>query len=256
MKRAFLIAALFLPATIFAQSLNKTFQDDSTIFRNFSFTRFNYFNTEVLRTNVSKEKVVKMFDSLERAITYYSLIRSQIDFEKPNWVFPLKGYDPRAIGGTNGNGYSDKGYHYLDGNKHLAHPAHDIFINDKNQDCLDDRTQKPVDVLATKNGIVIACTNEWDPSSNLRGGKYIWICHQGEKGPWALLTYYAHNSKIFVKPGDWVKQGQKIAEVGRTGLNAYPKRSPTHLHFSAFHIINGLPVPFNPYTELKKATKQ
>jgi murein DD-endopeptidase MepM/ murein hydrolase activator NlpD len=256
MKRILLIAVtLLLYAPVFAQ-------DYSNIFKNFSFKRFNDFNTEVLNGDVSKERAVKMFDSLVKAIIYYEEIKNEANLSRKSWVFPLQGYDYRAIGGTNGNGYSDKGYKYLDGNKHLAHPAHDIFIRDKNQDCTDDKTGKPVNVLAVDDGIVVACANDWDPASNLRGGKYIWIYHPydlaGYKSPYHFgsFTYYAHNRAIFVKPGDRVKQGQKIAEVGRTGYSAYKKRSPTHLHFSAFHIINGLPVPFNPYTELKNALKQ
>ena len=31
-----------------------------------------------------------------------------------------------------------------------------------------------------------------------------------------IITLYAHCSKIVVKEGDYIKQGQKIAEVGAT----------------------------------------
>jgi len=41
-----------------------------------------------------------------------------------------------------------------------------------------------------------------------------------------LVTRYAHCSKLFVKEGDVVARGRKIAEVGSTGRSTGP-----HLHF-------------------------
>jgi len=52
-------------------------------------------------------------------------------------------------------------------------------------------------------------------------GKIIIIDHG-----YGYTTYYAHLSKIIVKPGDVVKRGQKIAEVGCTG-----RAKGSHLHY-------------------------
>ena len=236
-KIIFFAVFIFLTKQLFAQ-------DNRTICK-----QIDELNVAILNNAIDKSQAAKRFKKLILELG----VNIPID-DNVSWVFPLQGYNYRAIGGTNGDGYNDHGYDYLDGNKHLAHPAHDIFIRDKDQDCLDDRTHRPVNVLAIADGIVIACSNQWDPNSKLRGGRYIWIYH---RSLW-LFTYYAHNQAIFVKPGDLVIQGQKIAEVGRTGFNAYKKRSPTHLHFSAFHLNSGtwLPVPYNPYRQLIYAKTQ
>lgn len=207
--------------------------------------QINDLNNQILEGKISKKDAKAQFIKISAKLPKSASTNQ-------NWLFPLKGYKPNAIGGSNGNGYSDKGYNYFDGNKHAAHPAHDIFINDRNQDCLDDRTHQPVPVLAIADGIVLACTNSWEENSSMRGGRFIWLYHPALN----ILTYYAHNKQIMVQPGDEVKQGQQIAEVGRTGFNAFKKRSPTHLHFGAYHLVNGLPVPFNPYRELLKSATQ
>ncbi len=233
-KLLLLLAITFITHFAFSQDVTSTCQ------------KINELNNRVLNSTIKRADAAKQFKTL------LAKIKGNAAPGNPTCVFPLAGYKSSAIGGTNGNGYSDKGYNYLDGNKHSAHPAHDIFIKDVNQDGMDDSTLKPVDVLAVADGIVVACTNNWEPTSTLRGGKFIWIYHPAS----GIFSYYAHNRAIFVKPGDELKAGDKIAEVGRTGLNAYKKRSPTHLHFSAFKIVSGLPVPFNPYQQLFRSTKR
>ncbi|GAA4902822.1 M23 family metallopeptidase [Mucilaginibacter defluvii] len=208
--------------------------------------KINALNTRVLNGTIDRKAAVAQFGVWIKQLNAVTAAGKHAQ-----WVFPLKGYRANAIGGVNGNGYIFKGYSYLDGNKHKAHPAHDVFITDRDQNDLDDRTNKPVDVLSVDDGVVIACSNIWDAGSTLRGGKYIWVYHP----QYNYVTYYAHNRELFVKPGDEVKQGQKIAEVGRTGFSAYRKRSPTHLHFSAFSLADNVPVPFNPYSKLVNAAR-
>lgn len=57
-----------------------------------------------------------------------------------------------------------------------------------------------------------------------------------------LVTYYAHDSKLLVKQGQSVQQGQVIAKVGSTGDSTGP-----HCHFEIRK--NGVPV--NPLNYLK-----
>jgi murein DD-endopeptidase MepM/ murein hydrolase activator NlpD len=229
---AILLLTLFSTISTFAQSLLQVCN------------RINQLNNQITSGTISRQQAATQFAGL-----FVQLQRSAPAMQAHTWIFPLQGYSVNAIGGTHGSGYTDKGYSFLDGNKHKAHPAHDIFIHDINQDHLDDHTCQPVNVLAVDDGIVIASSNRWQVGSSLRGGKYIWLYHPQQN----QLTYYAHNQLLTVKPSDVVKRGQKIAEVGRTGFNAYKKRSPTHLHFSAFRLNRNLPVPFNCYRQLSKS---
>jgi hypothetical protein len=159
--------------------------------------------------------------------------------------FPLKGYGFDSIGGRDGNGYRARGYDFFDGNEHEGHPGHDLFIRDTNQDGLDDFTGKPVEVISASSGVVVSVNLNWEPSSSLRGGNYIWIYEPVK----SRYFYYAHLNEIFLRVGQVVLRGERLGTVGRTGLNAYPKRSPTHLHFVAHQSAEGYPKPINPYRE-------
>lgn len=163
--------------------------------------------------------------------------------------FPLMGFDFRAVGGY-GRGYIPRGYDLFDQTKKGSHPAHDIFMKDKNQDCRDDRTGDYVAVLSVSDGVVIGTENNWQTGSEYRGGNYIWIYDTTTGGLW----YYAHQREIYVKTGQIVRAGQKIALVGRTGFNAAMPRSDTHLHMTYLRIDEeGNPFPVNTYGWLKKA---
>lgn len=167
--------------------------------------------------------------------------------------FPLRGYAASAIGGKHGEGYRSTGFDLFDYTVRGSHPAQDIFIRDVNQDAVDDRTGKPVDVLSMSEGLVVSVETDWRPGQDYRGGNWIWIYDPVRNG----LFYYAHNNVVTITMGDWVEAGQKIGEVGRSGLNAYKPRSPTHLHLMYLQLQpNGLPVPKNTYPWLLASKKE
>jgi peptidoglycan LD-endopeptidase LytH len=199
----------------------------------------------LIKKEDAKKNIITLLSKIE---TFYTEKGGKI-YNKSERVFPIQGYNSKAIGGNNGNGYSAMGYDFFDGNKHRGHPAQDIFITDINQDCNDDHTLLPVNILSMTGGIVVACESEWSAESPLRGGKYILVFDPNDKS----LIYYAHNNKLFVNIGDIIKPGDKIAEVGRSGLNAYKKRSPTHLHLMYLNTDqNGEVSPINIYLDLLK----
>jgi murein DD-endopeptidase MepM/ murein hydrolase activator NlpD len=74
-------------------------------------------------------------------------------------------------------------------------------------------------IHAAAGGVVIAARYHpiW--------GNYVEIDHGN-----ALMTRYAHASRLHVKLGDIAKRGQKLAEVGSTGRSTGP-----HLHFEVHH---------------------
>jgi len=173
--------------------------------------------------------------------------------EKDNALFfPVKGYGPDSIGGVRGSGHRPKEYDFYDGNRHNGHPAHDIFIRDADQDTLDDETGKPVEIVAYASGVVVAVNTSWEYPSDIRSGRYLWIFSPSLD----RYCYYVHLGSVAVKPGDIVKAGQTVGLLGRTGKNAYPKRSPTHLHFSCLSYDSGNMTPYNTYKSLLSSRLQ
>ena len=78
-------------------------------------------------------------------------------------------------------------------------------------------------ILAAAGGVVVV--QEYHAAY----GNMVEIDHGND-----LITRYAHSSKVFVKKGDIVKRGQKIAEIGTTGRSTGP-----HLHFEVW--VAGVP---------------
>ncbi len=88
---------------------------------------------------------------------------------------------------------------------------------------LDFQAEPGTPILAAAGGVVV--TQEY----HFAYGNMVEIDHGNN-----LVTRYAHASRTWVKTGDFVKRGQKIAEVGTTGRSTGP-----HLHFEV--MVQGIP---------------
>ncbi len=86
------------------------------------------------------------------------------------------------------------------------------------------RKHEGIDIGASKGTPIYAAADgqvmfsDWGPTGY---GLMVIIKHKHH-----LTTVYAHNSKNWVRKNAWVKRGQKVASVGRTGRATGP-----HLHF-------------------------
>lgn len=170
---------------------------------------------------------------------------SREDIRSP-FHFPVKGYGPDSIGGTGGSGFRPAGYDFYDGNRHGGHPAHDLFILDQDGDGLDSATGKEAEIVSFSDGIVVGVNPSWQYPSGIRGGVYIWMYDPADN----RYYYYAHLAQALVSPGARVRAGDTIALLGRTGKNAWSKRSPTHLHFMCLSFDEGRMTPHDTYQEL------
>jgi murein DD-endopeptidase MepM/ murein hydrolase activator NlpD len=188
--------------------------------------------------NRAKERIIELDRELLAAYSG-KIVRT-------NYHFPVRGYGSKSVGGRNGRGYTPSGYDFYAGNRHGGHPAHDLFIRDKGCSGVDSGTGRPAEIVAFADGVVVAVNTLWEYPSHIRGGRYIWIFNPEEN----RFYYYAHLEKLMVALGDVVKAGDTIALLGRSGKNARPKRSPTHLHFMCLSFNNGRMTPHNTYRDL------
>ena len=88
---------------------------------------------------------------------------------------------------------------------------------------MDFQAEAGTPILAAAGGVVVV--NEF----NSGYGNMVEIDHGND-----LITRYAHASTVFVKKGDLVKRGEKIAAVGNTG-----RSTGAHLHFEV--LVQGVP---------------
>lgn len=88
-------------------------------------------------------------------------------------------------------------------------------------------------VLAARSGRVTVSRVIINKDSRTGSGNYIILQHPGN-----LATVYAHLLEVYVRENDFVRQGQIIGRVGKTGNANYRDIQP-HLHFEVRK--NGIP---------------
>jgi murein DD-endopeptidase MepM/ murein hydrolase activator NlpD len=144
----------------------------------------------------------KIFISLLVALPFYFLI-SLYFLDKHYFLCPIE-YKADIIIRSDSRG---NGFFAAERNGKRTHEGIDLFA------------QIGTPVLACRSGQVIAARRS-------RGmGNYIIIRHPGN-----LTTIYGHLSKIYVHRRQFVRQGEVIASVGKTGNANYRDIQP-HLHF-------------------------
>lgn len=112
---------------------------------------------------------------------------------------------------------------------------HPILKRQQKHNGLDIRAPKGTAILAANGGTVIVA------SKHSSYGNYVVVDHGGGRA-----TLYAHMSKITTSVGKTVERGEKIGEVGSTGMS-----TGNHLHFEC--IVNG--ERLNPEDFLPKKKK-
>ena len=168
---------------------------------------------KVSTVNKSKEEVKKTVDQKPRQDYRRSTVGQTVTSAKANlkvafnpsssWVWPASGQHKRVLSSTEG------------GVKGLDIPG---------------KFGQPV--VASAGGKVVYA------GDGLRGyGRLVIIKHSQD-----YLSAYAHNSKIRVKEGQWIKPGQRIADMGSTGTDT------VKLHFE----IRFRGKPVNPIKYLSK----
>jgi murein DD-endopeptidase MepM/ murein hydrolase activator NlpD len=88
------------------------------------------------------------------------------------------------------------------------------------------RTHKGLDLLAQVGTPVFACRSGIVVAARQNNGmgKFVIIKHAGD-----TATLYGHLSEIYVKENQFLRQGEKIGAVGKTGNANYSNILP-HLH--------------------------
>lgn len=238
MKLIFSLLVLFF-------SFKPAFSDSTNVF-----DKWNSLDKKIASKQISKKEAIILLGKYADEVSLYYFKHGGTRIQPDNWVFPLSDFSSLSYY-KNGNDYNENEYDYFDGNESWNHPANDICIPDTNKDSKDDITGNPVNVISMSGGVVIANDTAWEPGSILRAGKYVRVFDPANN----YLLYYSHLSSVNKKPGDLVKPGDKIGEVGRTGRSMILSYGDTHLHIALLTLDNGCPAP-EPLIKFLKRTEE
>ncbi len=213
--------------------------------------KWNQLDSKITNQTIDIDQAVDLMKEYDPLIKIYFRQQKGLNIKRTDWVFPLQNFTSVYFR-DNGKDYREDEYDYFQGSNSSGHPAHDIMILDNNKDLLDDSTLKPVDVVSMSSGVVVSTDTTWEPGSKLRGGRYVKIFDVTNDG----LFYYSHLSSVSVKPGDVIKPGDKVGEVGRTGRKAILRGGKTHVHVSFLKFDDAYPVPEDILVDLQTTYKK
>jgi hypothetical protein len=169
--------------------------------------------------------------------------------KRADWVFPMSGWTAVTYR-TGGKDYKDEDFDYFQGGEFKGHPAHDIFILDRDSNGVEDSTGQKINATAMVSGIVLSKYSTWFKGDYLRSGNYVKLFDPESKA----IFYYSHLDSVFVEVGQLVIAGEPIGYVGRTGRKAI--NGKTHIHIAYYKIDEGHPIPEDIINDLYKAEKK
>jgi len=212
---------------------------------------YRWHETDKLIRNGKIDKV-DAIDSIKRYVPLAVSYCKTLDVpytERNQWVFPISGWTA-IVYRTGGKDYRVEKFDYFQGGESKGHPAHDIFILDKDSNTVEDSTGKKIEATAMVSGVVISILNDWKPGNFLRSGNYVKLFDPISEA----IFYYSHLDTVFVRVGQIVRAGESVGYVGRTGRKAL--RGKTHIHIAYYKIEDGEPKPTDIIEDLYAAEKR
>jgi len=191
---------------------------------------------EVYRRNAAKRKLrsedrVAFF---QRTLAMAAEELGMAGEQAMTWGPPLEGLDSKALQRSPNEPYRPRTVRFEELSATFGEVAQSFRIVDEDRDGRDDRTRKPVQVVASGAGVVVGL--ERGGNGKRRGrrarvlGNQLWIYHPRP----AVLVGYLGLGEVMVAVGDTVSSGVPVAMVGRSGRMASKRGGSTRLTVVGF----------------------